>query len=293
MLNQRGIRRKIRTTKNLQKIFQAMKMVAAARLKRVQDRVAASRPYSEKMHELVNAVAPYAHTVTHPLLEVRPPKKIGMVVLTGEKGLCGGFNNSIIRVAAKAAGEFGDTPVELITIGRKGNEHFKRRNYSIAKTVALPSVNAPYSVYKSIVDTIAEWYTSGAVDEVHIAFTVFVSTMTQRPSIIKVLPIEPPKASAGDGAKATEQKDYIFEPPAPQLLAELLPRYLENQIYHKILEAMASEQGARMTSMTAATDNAGELIETLSLAYNKARQFAITKELLEIVSGAEALRQAN
>jgi F-type H+-transporting ATPase subunit gamma len=289
MLSQKAIRRKIKAVKNIQKITRAMKMVAAAKLKRVQERVGASRPYSEKLRQLVQAVAPFAREVQHPLLEVRETKTRGLVVLSGEKGLCGSYNNNIIRLGARQIQSWNDKPVQVLSIGKRGTEFYKRRELPVVKNFTMPGVNAAFTEIEEIANTIADWYTSGAVDEVYIAYTVFKSPMVQRTEIVKFLPIEPPSAAAG--AEATS--DYIFEPTAPELLGTLLPRYLKIMVYQFLLEAMASEQGARMTAMTSATENAGELLDSLTLAYNKARQASITKELLDIVGGAEALKSVN
>jgi F-type H+-transporting ATPase subunit gamma len=291
MPSQKAIRQKIKSVRNIQKITRAMKMVSAAKLKRVQERVGLSRPYSQKMRDLVSAVAPFARDVDHPLLKVRETKNIGVVVLTGDKGLCGSYNNNIMRKTVRALAEFGKTPFQLMTIGRKGHDFFRRREYPVTRTFPLPGVNAAFSEIQAIADSIAEWYTSGTVDAVYIAYTVFKSPMSQKAELVKFLPIEPPKDEV-ETASASNL-DYIFEPAAPELLGNLLPRFLRIQVYQYLLESMTSEQGARMTAMSSATENAGELIDSLTLAYNKARQWAITKELLDIVGGAEALKSAN
>ena len=291
MLSQKAIRSKIKAVKNIQKITKAMKMVAAAKLKRVQERVGASRPYSDKMRQLVQAVAPFARDVKHPLLEVRETRRRGLVVLSGEKGLCGSYNNNITRLGMRTMQGWTDKPFQVMSVGRKGNEFYKRREVPVVKNFAMPGVNAPFSEIEAIANAIAAWYESGDVDEVYIAYTIFKSPMVQRVEVLKFLPIEPPTAKAGDAGPAVDE--YIFEPAAPELLATLLPRYLKIQIYQFLLEAMASEQGARMTAMSSATENAGELLDSLTLAYNKARQWSITRELLDIVGGAEALKSVN
>jgi F-type H+-transporting ATPase subunit gamma len=209
-----------------------------------------------------------------------------------------------VRLAVRTAAAWEQTPYQMMSIGRKATEFLRRRGYPLARSFPMPGVNAAFSEIQAIADAIAGWYESGAVDEVHIAYTVFKSAMVQHAEVVKFLPIEhaphaPEGRASGAGsaaapaAPAAPARDYIFEPEAERLLADLLPRYVRNQVYQYLLEAMASEQGARMTAMTAATDNAGELIDTLTLAYNKARQAAITKELLDIVGGAEALKHVN
>ncbi|MCS6860767.1 MAG: ATP synthase F1 subunit gamma [Abditibacteriales bacterium] len=287
----RDIRRKIRTVNNIKQITQAMKMVAAARLKKVQDRVTAGKPYAEKLQELMGYLAPHVTQIQHPLLEVRPIQATGVVVIAGDKGLCGSYNNNIIRRAQQFLNGLTVSEKLLITIGRKSTEFFRKRGYRVHASFPQIGVDAPYAEIKRIADAITGLYLSQTVDEVYIAYTEFVSSLQQRPQVIKFLPIEPPQTETTAGRGTPEGAlEYIFEPPAPELLATLLPRYVEQRIYHLLLESVASEFGARMTAMTNATDNAGELIKELTLAANKARQASITKELLEVVSGAEALK---
>lgn len=292
MASLRDIRVKIRAVKNIQQITRAMKMIAAQRLKRVQARVTAAKPYSEKMQRLVGYLAPHARSINHPLLEVREPvRTIGVVVISGEKGLCGSFNNNVIRAGANAAKGFQEAhPVKLITIGRKGTDYFRKRKFDIHASFPQIGVDAPYNQVKEISDAITGFYLGGIVDEVHIAYTEFITTLQQRAKVFKFLPIEAVEEAKEEEGQAN--LEYLFEPEAPLLLGSLLPRYVETQIYHLLLESVASEFGARMTAMTSATENAGELIDTLTLHYNKARQAAITKELLEVTSGSEALRTA-
>jgi F-type H+-transporting ATPase subunit gamma len=286
----RDIRRKIKTVKNIQQITQAMKMVAAARLKRVQDRVTAGKPYAEKLQELMGYLAPHVTQIEHPLLEVRPIHATGVVVIAGDKGLCGSYNNNVIRRGQQFVNGLTVKDVHLITVGRKSSDFFRKRGYDVHASFPQIGVDAPYAEVKRIADAITGFYLNKTVDEVYIAYTEFISSIQQRPQIIKFLPIEPPRAEDEEEEKPEGALEYIFEPPAPELLATLLPRYVEQRIYHLLLESVASEFGARMTSMTNATDNAGEVIKELSLAANKARQATITKELLEVVSGAEALK---
>jgi F-type H+-transporting ATPase subunit gamma len=290
MASLRDIRRKIRAVKNIQQITQAMKMIAAQRLKRVQTRVTAAKPYAEKMQELVGALAPKAQELQHPLLEVRePPKAVGVVVISGDKGLCGSYNNNVIRCGANLIKELGQQhPVKVVTVGRKATDYFRKRDYDLHASFAQIGVDAPYAQVKQIAEAITGLFLGGTVDQVHIAYTEFVTTIQQRPHAVKFLPITPPEADGDERSRTTV--DYLFEPAAPELFGTLLPRYVESRIHHLLLESVTSEFGARMTAMTNATENAGELIDTLTLNYNKARQATITKELLEVVSGAEALR---
>jgi F-type H+-transporting ATPase subunit gamma len=287
----RAIRRKIRAVRNLQKIMTAMKMVAAARLRRVQDRVTAGKPYTEKMRWLVETLTPHLPAIEHPLLQVRPVQKRGLVVITGDKGLCGAYNNNIIRAAQVFMSQDGAAPFVLYCIGRKGYDFFARRGYPVVRYRPQLSVTAPFAQFKAVAEDIVQWFTSGEVDEVHIAYGEFVNALVQRPKIVSLLPIK--TDGAGDTGQGTrEAREYIFEPKAPELLALLLPRYVEHQVYHILLESLASENAARMNAMSQAADNAEELIKQLTLQANKVRQWNITKELLEITTAVEAMRRA-
>lgn len=288
MASLRDIRTKIRAVRNIKQITQAMKMVAAARLRRVQARVNAGKPYSRKMREFVGTLARAAGQIQHPLLEQREAGKIGFVLITSDKGLCGSYNGNIIRKGVNFVKEHQHRGVKMITIGKKGSDFFRRRNYDIHAAFAQITVSASYADVMPIADAITSLFLDGTVNEVYIGYTEFLTTIQQRPSIVKFLPIEPPADEHAEARK--DEVEYLFEPAAEQLLATLLPRYVNSQVYQMLLESVASEFGARMTAMSNATENAGELIKSLDLTYNKARQATITKELLEVVSGAEALR---
>jgi len=298
MANLRDIRIKIKSVKNIQKITQAMKMVAASKLKKVQDKVSEGRAYSEKMLELVQKVTPYARDAHHPLLDEREIKKVGIVVVTGDKGLCGGYNNAVIRKAVEAIDK-SQVPFEVFAIGKKACEYFGKRNYLLKKAELLPPVEAGFADIQHISRFMTDWFESGAVDEVKIAYTKFINVIRQETKVISFLPIRPDRdLAAGVSAESTSDdsasgSDCIFEPEASALLGDLIPRFVENQIFHYLLESLTSEQGARMQAMSQATSNAGELIDNLTQIYNKARQWAITTEMLEIVGGAEALKQVN
>lgn len=295
MASLRDIRSKIRAVKNIQQITQAMKMVAAARLRRAQMRVTAGKPYAEKMREMVSTLGRAASQIQHPLLERREGGAIALVVVSSDKGFCGSYNNNIIRRGAAFVAENKERGMKLITVGKKSGDFYRRRNYDMHASFSQIGVDAPYSEVKAIADSITGIFLERGVNEVYVAYTEFLTTIQQRPTVVKFLPIEPPQETEehAEAERRREQAlEYIFEPPAEKLLATLLPRYVDAQIYHMLLESVASEFGARMTAMTNATENAGELIDNLTLNYNKARQASITKELLEVVSGAEALRAA-
>lgn len=304
MASLRDVRLKIRSVKNISQITQAMKLVAAAKLRRVQERVEQGKPYSQTMADLVGMLAPNVREFKHPLLDERAVGAVGIVVISADKGLAGSYNSNILRIAhqfvdRKRAELQGSTlaggrePVQLITVGRKATDYFNRRGYNVVESFPSLGDKAGYEQVRHIANAVTGLFLTGQVDEVHLAFTEFINTITQRPQVIKFLPIEPPGALGEDEstpATTTGTLDFIFEPPAPELLGVLLPRFVETRIYQTLLEAVAAEFGARMTAMTNATKNANEQIDALTLLANRTRQSMITKELLDIVGGAEALK---
>lgn len=283
MAGVRDIRRRIRSVRNMMQITKAMKMVSAARLRKAQERMTAARPYARQLQEVLARLAQtQAQTeVEHPLLTKRPVHKVGYVVLTSDRGLAGGFNANIIRKTTGLVSEQ-EHEVELITVGRKGRDFFRRAKMTILTEYVGLGDNISYQQAKAIAQDIAKYYINGELDEVYLVFPEFMTVMTQIPTQLKVLPIDAPSEKAEEG-------DYIIEPSPAAIIDRLLPKYLETQIFRALLEAKAGEQGARMTAMGAATDNASELIGRLTLAMNRARQAAITKEISEIVGGAAAL----
>jgi len=279
----RDIRQRIKVVKNIQKITNAMKMVAAARLKKAQDRAQSARPYANTMNQVMANLAHVAESVDHPLLQVRPEENIAVIVIGADRGLAGSYNSNLMRMTMEfLRGRETDT-VRLVLLGRKAMDFFKRRSYQVAATLSAPTSNVTFADIRPIAAKVRELFESTEVDAVYLVYSQFVTAMTQRPTILKLLPIEP------IAEEMEPSGEFIFEPGAEQLFGRLLPRYVDTQIYRALVEAVASEHGARMTAMSAATSNAAEMIDTLSLSYNKARQAAITKELLEVVGGAEAL----
>jgi len=284
LANIRLIRRRVRGIQSTAKITRAMEMIATSKMRRAQERGLAGRPYSEKIHQVLVDLAalPREGEAPHPLLQRRAVTRIAIVHITPDRGLCGGLNTNINRRTASFILEQ-SIPVTLITVGRKGRDFMRRYGRDIrAEFTGLgdrPSLLDTLPISRIIIDD----YTSGVIDLVCLVYAQFISTMVQRPIMQQVLPVEPaaiPRA---------QNVDYIYEPGPAAVLGELLPRFVEMQIYHAILEAIASEQSARMVAMRNATDNANELIEELTLMYNKARQELITKELLDITGGAAAL----
>ncbi|MBV9868301.1 MAG: ATP synthase F1 subunit gamma [Abitibacteriaceae bacterium] len=310
MASLRDIKRKIRVVKNISQITQAMKMVAAAKLRRVQERVQRGKPYAQTMAELVGTLAPNVRDFAHPLLDTRPVGAIGIVVIAADKGLSGSYNSNILRLAhqfvdrktreVESSGREhlnGRQPVRIVTVGRKATDYFTKRGYPVVQNYPSLGAQTPYDQVRAASNMITGMFMTGQVDEVYICYTEFVTTMTQRPHSIKFLPIERPAETADSpvGANAaatggTGRRDFIFEPAAPELLSRLLPRFVETRIYQLLLESAASQLGAQMTAMTNATKNAGDQIENLTLLANRTRQAGITKELLDIVGGAEALK---
>jgi F-type H+-transporting ATPase subunit gamma len=284
MADIRLIRRRIRGIQSTAKITRAMEMIATSKMRRAQERGLAGRPYAEKIQQVLADLAalPREGEALHPLLQRRPVAKIGIVHITPDRGLCGGLNTNINRRTASFVLEQ-SVPVTIITVGRKGRDFMRRYGRDIrADFTGLgdrPGLLDTLPISRIIIDD----YTNGIIDLVYLVYARFISTMVQRPIIQQILPVEPAEIPGA------ENVDYIYEPGAAAVLGELLPRFVEMQVYHAILESIASEQSARMVAMRNATDNANELIEELTLMYNKARQESITKELLDITGGAAAL----
>lgn len=288
MSNARDIRRRIRSVKNTQQITKAMKLVAASKLRRAQEAVNAARPYTKKLGQVLGRVSLAAGgSVNHPLLEIREVKKTAYITITADKGLCGGFNTNVIRLTTAELSKQ-DHPA-LIAVGRKGRDYFRRRGTDIVAEYVNVGNNIGFPLAKEVGQYVIEKYTAGEVDEVYLIFSEFVNTLVQRPVSVKLLPIErPAEDEQAEGEEAKGMVSYMFEPNAEAVLGELLPKYVEVSIFRAMLEAKAGEEGARMTAMDSATNNAKEMIDKLTLSLNRARQAAITKEISEIVGGSAA-----
>ncbi|MPM84672.1 ATP synthase gamma chain, sodium ion specific [bioreactor metagenome] len=282
MPSTQDIRRRIKSIKSIQQITKAMKMVAAARLRKAQERAIASRPFTEKIRQVMTSVAHNARDAVHPLLTAREVKRTAYVILSSDKGLAGAYSTNVIKEALAHIQNRDNTG--FITVGRKARDYFKRRNFSIDAEYSGFSEKPTYMNAVEIAQRIADSFIVGEYDEVYLAYTQFISPINQKAEVIRLLPID--NVSSEEAAK----HEYIFEPSAPEVLSVLLPRYLETVLYGALLQAAASELGARMTAMESATDNAEELISKLVLNYNKVRQATITREISEIVGGAEALK---
>jgi len=284
LANIRLIKRRIKGIQSTAKITRAMEMIATSKMRKAQERGLAGRPYAEKIQQVMADLAALRREgeEMHPLLQSRPVKKIGVLHITPDRGLCGGLNTSLNRKTTGFILEQ-EAPVSLVTVGRKGRDLMRRYGREIrAEFINLgdrPDWLDTLPISRIIIDD----YTSGEIDRVYIVYPQFISTMVQKPIVHQLLPVEPAEIPAAQNV------DYIYEPGPAEVLGQLLPRFVEMQVYHAILESIASEQSARMVAMRNATESAGELIEELTLMYNKARQEMITNELLDITGGAAAL----
>jgi len=284
LANQRDIKRRIRSVTSTQQITKAMKMVAAAKLRRTQEAVIATRPFTSKLNEVLSRIVASAKdNLEHPLLEVRTVKKVGFVVVSADRGLSGGYNANIIKQALQSFNEHKDVEYGIVTIGNKANSFLKKRDYPIEEEFASVSDVPTLEEAINITNKVKDFYLNGVYDEVYMVYTKFITAMQHKPQTIKLLPIEPPQGVQLD------ERDYIFEPTPQEVMGRLLPMYLQNQVLGMLMEAKASEHGATMTAMDSASNNASEMIADLTLWYNRARQAAITNEISEIVGGANAL----
>lgn len=290
MATLRDIRRRINSVKSTQQITKAMKMVAAAKLRRAQQRIVESRPYAYKLQEVIASLALRTSPEEHPLLAMRETGRKGLVVVAADKGLCGAFNGNILRKAFEYLRQAGDAEVQitLLVVGRKARDFFRRRQIERQGEWINIFDQLAYAHAAEIGSQLARGYVDGELDEAHLLYNEFKSAAVQRLVMEQLLPITPLSVEAD----ALQPVEFIFEPSPEVILDELLPRHVEVQVYRALMESAAAEQGARMTAMEAATKNASEMIERLTLVFNKARQERITKELMDIVGGAEALRQA-
>lgn len=287
MAGAKEIRGKIASIKNTQKITRAMEMVAASKMRKTQERMRQSRPYASRIREVIQHVAASHSEYRHPYLEQRPVHKTGLIVVASDRGLCGSLNVNLFREVLKqlSAWQHAGTPSELCLIGRKAEQFFRRTGGHVLGVAShlgdTPNVTQLIGVVRVMLDA----FDHGQIDELYVAYNEFVNTMTQKPRIVKLLPLP----SGEDEEPLSHYWDYIYEPDAKELLDHLLSRYIELQVYQAVVENIACEQAAKMIAMKSASDNAGDLIKEFQLAYNKARQAAITQELAEIVGGAEAL----
>lgn len=298
MATLREIRQRITSVKNTQKITKAMKMVAAAKLRRAQDAIVSTRPYARKLGELLRHLVTKVDPALNPLLTPREVRRIALVVVTADRGLCGAFNSNIMKTSVSQVKEKyqsyyeADHGLRLITVGKKGFDFFNKRDYELYSKHVGIFQNLGFNHARGIVNELTEGYLKGEFDLVGVIYNEFKSVIQQRIVVEQLLPIPPEETKPATDLKSLSQVEYIYEPSSAEIINALIPRHLNFQMWRILLESNAAEQGARMTAMNNATENAKELIRDLTLSYNKARQASITKELLEIVSGAEALKKA-
>ena len=280
------IRNQIKSIKNTQKITRAMEMVAASKMRKAQERMRASRPYAEKIREVVGHLANAHPEYVHPFLQERDVKRVGVIIISTDRGLCGGLNTNTFKTAVAAMREWQNKGAELqvCTIGAKSEAFFKRIKADIAGHVShlgyAPQINDLIGTVKIMLDA----YNEGRIDHLVLVYSQFVNTMTQKPQAMQLLPIP-----AMDDPELKHHWDYLYEPEAKEVMDDLLMRYVESLVYQGVVDNIACEQAARMVAMKAASDNAGNFIDDLQLVYNKARQAAITQEISEIVGGAAAV----
>lgn len=294
----KSIRKRIGSVKNTRKITRAMKLVAAAKLRRAQDAIIAARPYATSLTRVVAELAEVAGTDAHPLFEQRPANRVAIVMLSSDRGLAGAFNANVIRRVEQFVDQelASAQEVSLRIIGKKANQHFVRRNANIASYDPAPTGATALGTARETANRVIDDFLHKRVDRVYLVYNEFRSAISQTVRVRQVLPVvaEAPADGAEDAPVAAHGGgsgiDYIYEPGKEELLARLVPLYVQIGLYRAALESIASEFGARMSAMENATNNAGEMISRLTLQYNRARQAAITKELLEVISGAEALK---
>ena len=284
MASLKDIRDRIKSVKSIQKVTSAMKMVAAAKVRKAQEKMEQARPYTSALEETINHILPDVSRRDLDLLNVRKIRRKAYVIVSADRGLAGGFNSNIIKVSEKEIAEFGKENVDLFCIGKKARDHFKRRDYNIIESHIDFWSELNFENAMMIGRSAIEHFTSGKVDEIHVIYNYFVNMAQQEIKSEVLLPL-----SYSD--EGFEEKDRLYEPSKEVLVNSLVPRHLNIQIWKYLLESYASEQAARMMAMENATTNAGDMIKSLTLEFNKARQAAITTEMLEIVSGAEALKE--
>jgi F-type H+-transporting ATPase subunit gamma len=280
----KDLRKRISSVRSTQQITRAMKMVAAARLRRAQEAAERARPYAEKLTEMFTAVVADLEEGAHPLLARRDEKRIDVVVITSDRGLCGGYNANLLRLTESFLGQHRDQETKLTLCGRKALEYFKRRGITPLAERTGVMASPITEIAAGLAQTLTERFANDETDAVYLVYSKFRSAIAQVPTLTPLLPVAAPEATTAAPV------EYIFEPPRAELLATLLPRYIQAQLMQALLESIASEHGARMTAMENATTNAADMIQRLTLSMNRARQSIITTELMEIVSGAEALK---
>jgi F-type H+-transporting ATPase subunit gamma len=301
MASLRDIRKRIRSVKNTRQITKAMKMVSAAKLRKAQDAIIAARPYAQMLDQIISDLATRSEgELAHPLLTARPVRKVELLLLTSDRGLAGGFNSNVIRRASRFLYENSGLEVEVSTVGRKGNDFFRQRGQKMRKDFGHLYQRLDYTHASQVAEEMSARFLRGEVDAVYVIYNEFVSAISQTVTLAQLLPLQtlsvgaPKAAQAGQAAPVAAPTqalvDFKYEPGRQDVLDRLVPQAVSIKLYRSLLESVASEHGARMSAMENATSNASDMIASLSLTYNRTRQAVITKELMEIVSGAEALK---
>jgi len=287
MATLKEVQKRIRSVISTRRITKAMEMVAAAKLRRAQQRVEQAKPYAQKLDEMLSHLAAGSTSeISHPYFEERPVKKRTMVIVVSDRGLCGSFNTNVFRRTDAWLRENSKTDTELVVVGKRANDYYKRRNWNIVANYSDWGGVMDYDRARQIAGFLTERFVNGETDEINMAFTRFINLVKYRISIEKYLPVARPEVADEDDGANTE---YIFEPNSEEIYSALMPSYANTKMITAIVESLASEHGSRMMAMGNATRNAGEMVDSLTLEFNKARQAQITKELLEVVSGADAL----
>jgi len=291
MPNLIDFRRRIRSVKNTQQITRAMKFVAAARLRRAQERVLAARPFARQILRVLQSAESRLEQAVHPLLAVRPEEKLLVIVISADRGLCGAFNTNVLRKTMEFLRENKSKKIELVAVGKRARDTMRRTRLPLKGELIGATMNVKFSDAKELAELAITAYSSGEADAVYLIFNEFKNVIMQRLVVNRLLPLRTetvasPRGAAGAGAERRVEVDYIYEQPPKQIFDRLVPRYVETEVFRALLESSAAEHAARMTAMDAATKNASGLIDSLTLHMNKVRQAAITKEIIEVVSGA-------
>ena len=281
-------RRRIRSVKNTQQITRAMKFVAAARLRRAQEAALAARPYAKELLRVLRSTIGRIAEPQHPLLARRPEHSVLALVLTGERGLAGAFNTNVLRRANEFFRANRDRKLSIVSVGKKGRDALRKAGFNLIAEYINVLARVEFATVREIANLVTDLYAKGEIDSVYIIFSEFKTVMSANLEVEKLVPVDPDQVKEATDQPSSAQVDYLYEQPAEQLLDRLLPRYVESQVQRAMLESSAAEHAARMTAMESATKNAGDVIEALTLHMNKVRQAAITKEIIEIVSGASS-----
>jgi len=290
MPNLRDIRTRIRSIKNTQQLTYTMKLVSATKLRRAQEQILAARPYAKRMLQVLNSLATRAHPDSHPLLTWREEKKAELVVITADRGLCGGFNANILKAALEAIRRREGADPAVTAVGKKARDFFRRRRVPMRREMVDIFRKVSYTHAADLAQDLMRRYTSGERDAIYVVYNEFKSAIQQRVTVEKLFPVDVQEEFHAARAEAATGGSYLYEPDEADLLNALVPKHFQVQTYRILLESAAAEHGARMAAMDGATRNAGQLIKRVTLYYNKTRQAAITKELMDIVGGAEALK---